>query len=509
MRKFLAGIVSLTLLVSMVFVAAPTAYGLGFSSLGADQTVNQEASVMSSDKIAEEAVLSPVESEDVTNGSPPQELASPLDETLYPSTAPSLSDEVCKSSTAEGALSNTSAAVVHEPPSSQQTLALDSLNPEEASSIEKTKALAELKQALNNLYETICSASEPSIVRMDSGYLTKEAPRVHFQEGVCSLELVALMDEINSLLEICGLSPGFSSCAFPLSVVGIVPEGFIFEKDTLTLTNTDLLFWNEELDNKDALTRSYELTLQLNTGIGYIDAWLQKEGIDSLATASFVIELQLISDAEVVDPDKEAPGSDPKPAGNNETMSKDASGQNIAALDSSTKFLVNTAFAKETSPVVSANASDDDTLLGENMTSQHITIEDHATPMASKMFDEDGGTLAVNGVLVMLSLIMSVASILSLRSPKQGSAQAQGSSSASSLNSIRMGLGVLGVSSGALSVVLLVISHYLIDGALSATIAWTPVLITLSIVQATCLLGLLVSNRIIKKERAHRYKIRY
>ncbi len=526
MKKMAAGVLTLVLVVSMTFAAVPFAYAGEISSIETTPASDFNNTTTESTTPAEGSGVSVGQPSSGQNAQPGQSTGEAAPGTMTPGTTnPDGADPDSFSPDTTGTYSSDTGGVPTSGSTSGDTVLAEgnaaltmsssvnglgiSTSGRFDSALEKARALVELVIALDNLYRTIRTASGPSIVYSDNGSITEEDLSVVFQEGVYYTKIVTLVNKINILLEKCGLDAGLYVTALPISVVGELPEGFSFSNNTLTLTDSSLLSWNANLDKPDALTRSYEITLQLNTGVTYIDQWLSRKGVNSLAGASFVVELQLINlpESEVPDegdeddtpippvPNPPAPPSDnPGVSPGTASAAPSSSGANDAA-----------ALVIEEAPATNTTTPETEQPATENDTANTTTdIAGQQIPMASMMVRDSGDNTAANVGLTVLSLLLSGASLLSLRQQKPGGTKTL--VAAAQPSQVGMTLGFAGIGLGAVSAILLVLSQC----TSNIGIAWTPVLLTIGVVQILCTVGLFASKKIASKNAApSRYKIRY
>jgi len=384
----------------------------------------------------------------------------------------------------------------------------------------ESKSLEELNQALEDLYKAIQTAPGGYIQRDDSGYengyLTEDRSTIHFE---ATLPYATLVDQINliiALLEMNNLEGGPPISSLTISVEGALPAGFLFENNFLILDDQSLLVRSAELgDGDSSLTRSYQVQLHLSTGVSYIDLWLAANGFHRPLNESFTIELLLIDPPGV----STVPDPDPDPDPDDNSGSGDGSGAGggngsgviggpengttEASLGITANGLANPAEAEGTEDLgANANVSDD------HFVQTTIEIPNSLVPLATMIVADDGSVVVVNVGLVTGSLILSGASILALRTRRFGSSELI--ASAAQTGQIGMALGIVGALLGAVSTILLVLSQYLFSSTFNSNIAWTPVLITIGIIQLTCTLGLYASMKMVKKQTAKpRYLIRY
>jgi hypothetical protein len=78
------------------------------------------------------------------------------------------------------------------------------------------------------------------------------------------------------------------------------------------------------------------------------------------------------------------------------------------------------------------------------------------------------------------------------------------------LNPIGNMLGLISVGLGIISAFLMILSQYIDASLNNPSIVWTPVLVTIAIIQVACTLGLYTSTKMAQKRAGKpRYTIRY
>jgi len=124
------------------------------------------------------------------------------------------------------------------------------------------------------------------------------------------------------------------------------------------------------------------------------------------------------------------------------------------------------------------------------------------------LIDERGNFIAANVSLVSLSLILALAALISMR---QGRFNGQKSTDAAvQLGLLGRAMGIASAGFGVASAVLFALSQNLTDSLLNSSAVWTPVLVTIAVIQIACTAGLLTSIRLTKKRAEQaRFKIRY
>ena len=402
-----------------------------------------------------------------------------------------------------------------------------------ASIIDELAAIIELGRALNELLDIIRTASGPSIECADSTILSEDNLTASFQEGVYYRQLVTLINRINELLVILGLQGNLYVNSLPISVDGTLPPGFSFSDNTLTLTDESLLDWSEALgDAPDATTRVYQIVLYLSTGSPYIDIWLRASNITNLAAQTFDIELQLTNLPDADDPGGGDGGDDGTGDGSGDHNQGNQSGGGNTGGTGGTGGSTYNNGTTGNSPQATASTSEADSN-GSNQNSSlnpastpnnqnnngpsadnpvltpTQTIGEPLIPSASVMLDGFSNLLAANISLVTLSLILSIAALISLRQVSSLKDQRL-SDTGVHLNQIGRIVGFVGIGLGALNAMILVVSYYLDSFQQSSTIVWTPVLITIAVIQAACTLALLIIMQMVKRRMDKKYfKIRY
>jgi len=503
MRKILTGFLVIVLAASMFLSAAPMAF--------ASESVSEDSPVQIDTALAFVAE--------------PDLLAAASDQGANDEVAPAGQGQqalVAEGPDEPGGLGNPGAGFDFD--NSYAAAAAAQISPS-ASVLDSIKDLLELGQALNELLGTIQKATGPCVVCVDSTTLSEDNLSASFQEGAYYLQIITLVNKINVLLEKCGLQGGLSVSALPISVAESLPDGFSFTDNTLTLTDKSLLFYNEDLgDDPDKLIRSYEVTLFLSTGSPFIDSWLLGSGVTTLAAETFTIDLLLKHPGTVFDPD---PGTDPNPDPKPDPGLTDPDPDEDGASPGD-----GTGFGDNVLPGLSDSLLDEPSFVGttvlaalstsstepddgpldtnENASSSASTtsIASNPIPMASVMFDDEGNLVITNASLVVLSLILALAALVSLRQGRNNGFRL--SNAATQLSQIGLATGVVSVGLGAASVILLMLSQYLDITFQNTSIAWTPILISIAIVQVACTLMLLISSRMAEKRLdTTRLKIRY
>lgn len=372
------------------------------------------------------------------------------------------------------------------------------------------KDLVALGKALNELYRTIKNETSLNIIRMDDAYLNEHNLSTSFQEGNYHDKVVNLINTINTLLEKCGLEHSVPIHSLPISVSEELPQGFTFGDNTLTLVDTSLLAWDPTLDEIGKTKRYYTITLQLNTGNRYVDNWLSHKGVRGLACQSFEIGLALSGDGgEIIVDDK--PGQpEPIDGPEEETPPHPTEAfnyypqQNLLVLNDEEGTAEEDEAARagatqNTTPPEPDNTNDADS-------SQSVQIPRQQIPMASMMVDSSSNVPAANAIIVTLSLVMSVLALSSLR---QNKINVPGQSAGDApFSGVSQGLGIAGIGLGALSATLFVVSQSMITDAVIADIPWTTVMLSITVVQTVCLVGLFASKRVAAKKADPRFKIR-
>ncbi|MCL2529284.1 MAG: hypothetical protein FWE41_03015 [Coriobacteriia bacterium] len=411
-----------------------------------------------------------------------------------------------------------------------------------ASPLEIARAVIELNRSLNELLGILQKASGPSVVCIDSTTLSEDNLSASFAEGTYYLQTISLVNRINELLDVIGLSSGVYISSLPISVAGSLPEGFIFDGSTLTLVDKSLLNHSEELgDDPDALLRSYEVTLYLSTGSPYIDTWLMGSGVTTLAVETFTIDLLLILPSDVLDPDpghsagnepnNPDPGTNPPPDGSNPPGTggpppgsgstdddEDGTGggdepnnttaPSLPAPSIMTPELIIPAIELGIITALADSVEDPAAVVEDAVLPAITNIDDVAIPMASMMIDERGNLVITNASLVVLSMILALVALVTLRGGR--SSGFKESLSAAQFGQMGLVMGAINIGLGLSSAILLVLSQYLELPFQNSGVAWTPVLIGIAIVQVACTLVLLISSRIAEKRAGpSRIKIRY
>jgi hypothetical protein len=153
-------------------------------------------------------------------------------------------------------------------------------------------------------------------------------------------------------------------------------------------------------------------------------------------------------------------------------------------------------------------------------------LEDQQIPVATITLDESGNIVAANVALAAISLVLGGASLLFLRLRKLNSPRPSDDQS-SQPRGVGVTMGTISIGLGAVNAILLVLSQFLagpvlipplnsvlnatIDSTQNSSIPWTPVLLTIGIIQVLCSAGLVLStlkaNR--QSQKSPRFKIRY
>ncbi|MDR2035314.1 MAG: hypothetical protein LBP91_01370 [Coriobacteriales bacterium] len=355
---------------------------------------------------------------------------------------------------------------------------------------EKLLALIDLGKALEDLRIALRQADGASVICTDSTTIGEDKLLASFRESDPLNKVLALVNKINKLLEVCGLPYSPQQFALPIAVVGDLPDGFSFANNTLLLADTDTLSWNADLgDEPHALTRSFELSLFLSTGSAYIDSRLTAGELSALKIETFVVTLELIN----------LPGGDDKPL------------FGVGAPPATEKTVAPSATAMEPAP---------ESWTGEAVTipvpptprtstiTEEQLIEQQEIPQASMMIDDKGNLIAVNAGLVFLSLIMCVSALVSLRQRMSDTSLI--ASSTATLSTAALAMGVANIVLGVVSTSLLILSQYLDSSLHNSSISWTPILVAIAIVQLACIIGLFANVRSTQKRaRRTHFKIRY
>jgi hypothetical protein len=153
-------------------------------------------------------------------------------------------------------------------------------------------------------------------------------------------------------------------------------------------------------------------------------------------------------------------------------------------------------------------------------------LEDQQIPVATITLDESGNIVAANVALAAISLVIGGASLLFLRLRRLNSPRPSGAQSAGS-KGVGTAMGTISIGLGAVNAILLVLSQFLVgpvlipplnsvlnstlDATQNSSIPWTPVMLTIGIIQLICSVGLFVStlraNR--QTQKSPRFRIRY
>ena len=535
MKKLLASTVSLMLVISMFFSAAPTAF--------ADELLPQDIPPVSEPIIQSSAPAIEAAPQAVSSSVEP---TPPSESTVIPDAPdaniePDVSSTAVAEATPEQAPADTlvqdSLLLVTTTNTAEDVDNLDAATVETTSIIGGIIAVIKLENALDDLFKSIQSASGPTIMRTDEGSdFTIDDTTAHFQEGSYYTDLSNVLDSINSLMKELGIESDYHVSSLPISEIEKLPPGFSFENNTLTL-DPEFLRWSPELgDEEDARYRSYQIELQLSTGISYVDKWLSKKGINNLASQKFDIRLLLIRAGTPPIDDTKPPIDDTNPPiddtnppidegeiappGNEGTTPGNGGGGNsgsaaIALVATNTATGASNIVGAVVPSVVTGMAGDTNetptaTQSGSGSADSPEVlknIEDQQIPMASVMLDNNGNIAIANAALVILSLLLSAVSLVALRQlRKPDTSQVTATAQPNQIGQI---LGAAGAVLGASSAILTILSHYLVDSPANSNTAWTPVLIAILAVQAACAVGLFfIIKAAQKKPIKPRYNIR-
>jgi len=402
--------------------------------------------------------------------------------------------------------------------------------------LDKIIVLDELDQALEEFFNLVHHTSGSSVICTDSTTLTEDNLMAHFREGPDYQQLVDLVNTINVLLEQRGLPSGPAISYLPVSVKGNLPRGFSFSDNTLTLIDLDLLpTIKDSGDDHKSPAHSYSITFFLSTGSSYLDDWFPGNSFAALTAETIIIKLSLTQPpSDGTDPDSDPDGdiTEPDPDDGDDVTKPDPDDNHmVIGSGSIAQAIPNPSFVMipdqgSTIPdivlalvVVSFDPNPDpdpdpDPAEEQPAAVHHVSpavtpsIEEPIIPMASRMIDDQGNLIVTNASLAVLSLILALASLVSLRQSRFNPRRL--TNTAVQLGQTGLAMGIISVGLGAISATLLVLSQYLDITFHNLSIAWTPILIVIAIVQVACTLGLLINTRLAEKRLDKtRLNIRY